>query len=228
MDRKKIIVFAPHPDDETLGCGGTIAKKIAEGYEVLIIVMTDGSRAFLKEIGISSNPTPEELKEIRKEEAKKATNILGVPEENLIFLDFVDGMLQEIMEDVEKKVAKILSENFPVEVYFPHKNDDHSDHRAAYYIVKNSVTKLGIPTKMYQYLITPKYAQFSPFITVLLNYFRRNTVYVDISKFLLKKKTAVKEFKTQITNYLDEQQRPIVPNINERFLKAKEVFYIDK
>lgn len=228
MDRKRIIVFAPHPDDETLGCGGTIAKKIAEGYEVLIIVMTDGRHAFLKVVGIDSNPTPEELKEIRKEELKRAMKILGVPEENLIFLDFVDGTLQEIMEEAEKKVVKILSENFPVEIYFPHKNDDHPDHRAAYHIVKNSVIKLGIPTKMYQYLITPKHVRFNSFTNVLLNYFRRNAVYVDISEFFIKKKTAVKEFKTQITMFLDKQQSPVVPNINERFLKTKEVFYIDK
>jgi LmbE family N-acetylglucosaminyl deacetylase len=227
LDRKRVIVFAPHPDDETLGCGGTIAKKIAEGYDVLVVVMTDGMYAFLKVLGIDSDPTPEELKETRKEELKRATRILGVPEENLIFLDFVDGTLQDNMEEAEKKIVEILSGKYPVEVYFPYKGDDHPDHRAACQIVKNSVTKLGIPTEMYQYLITPKYARFSPFINVLLNYLRRNIIYVDISKFLLKKKAAVKEFKTEITRFLDKQQGPIVPNI-ERFLKTKEVFYSDK
>jgi len=227
LGRKRIIVFAPHPDDETLGCGGTIAKKIAEGYDVLVVVMTDGRYAFLKVLSINSDPTPEELKEIRKEEVKRAMKILGVPEENLIFLDFVDGTLQGNMEEAEEKVIDILSEHCPVEVYFPYKNDDQPDHRAACQIVKNSVTKLGIPTEMYQYLVTPKYARFSPFINVLLNYLRRNMVYVDISKFLLKKKVAVKEFKTEITRFLDKQQRPIVCNI-ERFLKTKEVFYVDK
>ena len=49
--------FAPHPDDETWGCGGTVAKKISEGYEVLIMVLTDGRYAFQKMLGIESKTT---------------------------------------------------------------------------------------------------------------------------------------------------------------------------
>jgi len=70
--KKKIVVFAPHPDDETLGCGGTIAKRVREGYDILIIFMTCGRNALSELFGISSNPSPLELKEIRKEEAKRA------------------------------------------------------------------------------------------------------------------------------------------------------------
>jgi len=70
--KKKIVVFAPHPDDETWGCGGTIAKKLREGYEILIVVMTDGRYAFKKVLGIDSDPTPEELKEIKKRRNKKS------------------------------------------------------------------------------------------------------------------------------------------------------------
>lgn len=227
MNKKRIIVFAPHPDDETLGCGGTIAKKIAEGYDVLIVVMTDGRYAFLKAIGLEFGPTPEELKEIRKEEAKRAMKILGVPEENLIFLDFVDGTLQDNMDEAEKKIVEILREKHPAEVYLPHKNDYHPDHRAAYQIVKNSIAKLGISTKMYQYLITYRYARFGPLLDRVLNYFRGNVVHVDISKFLKKKEAAVKEFKSEMTSFLSKHQKPIVYGI-KRFLKPKEVFYIDK
>ena len=73
--KEKIIVFAPHPDDETLGCGGTIAKRIVEGYEVIIVIMTDGRHSYLEMLGIDKDPTPNELKEIRKEEVKRATRI---------------------------------------------------------------------------------------------------------------------------------------------------------
>ncbi|MEM2914808.1 MAG: PIG-L family deacetylase, partial [Candidatus Bathyarchaeia archaeon] len=62
---KKVLIFAPHPDDETFGCGGTIAKRVSEGYEVFIIVMTDGRYAYLKLLGVESDPTPEELRETR-------------------------------------------------------------------------------------------------------------------------------------------------------------------
>ena len=103
---KKIIIFAPHPDDETLGCGGTIAKRISEGYEVFVVVMTDGRYAFMNVLDIDSDPTPEELKEIRKEEVKRATGILGVPEENLVFLDLWMALLRLTRKKLRKKLLK--------------------------------------------------------------------------------------------------------------------------
>jgi LmbE family N-acetylglucosaminyl deacetylase len=91
---RTVIVFAPHPDDETLGCGGTIARKISEGYEVIIAIMTDGRYALLR-VGGSCSPTPDELVQIRRKEAEKATKILGVPSEKLLFFDFEDRKLRE-------------------------------------------------------------------------------------------------------------------------------------
>jgi len=95
MNRKKIVVFAPHPDDETVGCGGAIAKRISQGYDVLIVVMTDGRHAFSHSLGIHSEPSPEEVKTTRREEIKGVMKIYGLPEENLILLDFEDRKLQE-------------------------------------------------------------------------------------------------------------------------------------
>lgn len=220
-------MFAPHPDDETWGCGGTIAKRISEGYEVLIVVMTDGRYAFLTMLGIDSDPTPEELKEIRKEEVKRATGILGVPEENLIFLNFVDGTLENNTEKAEEKVTEILSKNHPVEVYSPCKKDAHPDHRATYRIVRNSIRKLGISAVTYQYSIGQKYLRIGPIIDALLNLLKHNMVRVDISKFLSLKETAVKEFKSELETISSKQQNPIADDV-KKFLKSKETFYINK
>lgn len=224
---KKIIVFTPHPDDETLGCGGTIAKRISEGYDVLIVVMTDGRHAFLNIFGIDSDPTPEELKEIRKEEVKRAVGILGVPEENLIFLDFVDRTLENNEEKAEEKVAEILSENRPMEVYFPYKRDGHPDHRAAYRIVRNSIRKSGISALTYQYSITHKYARVGSIVDVFLNFLRLNMVRVDVSKFLLLKETAIKEFRSELTAVSSRQHKPIINGV-KKFLNSEEMFYIEK
>ena len=221
-----MVIFAPHPDDETLGCGGTIAKRLSEGYEVLIVVITDGRYAFLKMLGIDSDPTPEELKEIRKEEVKRATKILGVPEKNLSFLDLEDGTLEENEEKLERIITQILNENSPAEVYFPYKKDVHPDHRATNRAVRNAVKKLGITVKKYQYSITQKYSRIGPIIDKLLNIFKRNIVYVDISEFLSLKTAAVKEFKSKIGIISSKQQRPLMPDV-EKFLRKDEMFYID-
>jgi LmbE family N-acetylglucosaminyl deacetylase len=227
LDKKRILVFAPHPDDETFGCGGTIAKRISEGYEVLIVVMTDGRHAFLHVLGIDFDPSPEKLKELRKEEVKRAARILGVPEDNLIFLDFIDGTLKNNKENAEEKVAKIMSENRPVEVYLPHQNDGHPDHRAAYWIVRNSMRKMGISTLTYQYSIMHKYARLGPLINDFLSPLKKHIVRVDISNFLPIKEAAAREFKTELTAVSNRQHKPVIRSIR-RFLKYEEVFYIDK
>lgn len=224
---KKIIVFAPHPDDETLGCGGTIAKRISEGYEVLIVVMTDGRYAFSKVLGINSDPSPQELKQIRREEMKKAAKNLGVPEENIVFLDYEDESLKENSKEAEQRVTQILKKNRPTEVYFPYEKDDHRDHRATNRIIRNSVKKLGLPTLKYQYSIYQRYSRASPMVDQFLKVFKRNMVQVDISEFLSLKEVAVKEFVSEITIISSRQKRPLLTKI-KKFLKNKETFYIDR
>jgi len=221
---KKIIVFAPHPDDETFGCGGVIAKRLSEGYEVLVVVLTDGRYAFSALFGIESEPTPYELKEIRKEEVKRATRILGVPEKHLFFLDFEDATLEKNENEAKGKVIQILSGNVPVEVYFTYEKDIHIDHRATSRIVRNSIKELGIDTIKHQYSIMQKYGRIGPVMDTLFNLFRRNMIRIDVSKFLPLKEAALKEFKSEITIMSPRQQRPITESI-EKFLENEEIFF---
>lgn len=221
-------MFAPHPDDETFGCGGTIAKKISEGYEVLVVVMTDGRYAFLNVLGLDADPTPEQLKKIRQEEVKRATKILGVPEDNLVFLDFVDGTLENSKKEAEEKVVEILQENHPDEVYIPYKRDGHSDHRAAYKIVKNALKKVGGSPVCYMYSITHRFARFGRFIDAFLAFlFRCKKVCVDVSEFLHVKKLAIAEFKSELTVVSVRQHKPVIAS-TEKFEKEKEMFYVTK
>lgn len=221
----RVIVFAPHPDDETLGCGGTMAKKLAEGYEVIIVVMTDGRFLLLKSFGISDDPSPEQVKDIRRGEVLRATRILGVPEENVIFLDFVDGTLAENEKSAEEKVAIILQKFSPEEVYFPYEKDGHPDHQAVNRITKRAIKKLGLNPKMYQYSIAQKFARFGPLVDFFLSIFKRHRVQIDISEFLSLKKEALKEFKTELTTISPRQSKPRSKDSN-KFLKRKEIFYI--
>lgn len=223
---KKVIVFAPHPDDETLGCGGTIAKKIAEGYEVLVVVMTDGRFLLLNGFGIDCDPTPEEVKEIRKGEVLRATKILGVPKENVMFLDFVDGTLQENEEAVEEKLIEIFENFLPSEVYIPYEKDCHPDHQAANHIVRRTIKKLGLNTAIYKYTIMHKLARVGPFLESIISFFKRNKVRVDVSNFIKLKELATKEFKSELTAISPKQITPHTKNF-DKFLNKKETFYIE-
>lgn len=227
--KKNILVFAPHPDDETFGCGGIIAKRNSEGYHVAVIVLTDGRHAFSKVLGINSDPAPEELRQIRKEETIKAVEALGVSNDNLLFLDFEDGTLGEHKKEVEEKISVILKNFPPVEVYFPYINDFNIDHQVTNRIVNQCLQKSGLAPFKFQYSIMHKYTRIGLILEKLLDFLMRRTVEVDISQFVDLKKKAVTEFKSQISIISEKQKRPVISSSRiERFLANEEKFYVDR
>lgn len=227
MKNERIIVFAPHPDDETLGCGGTIAKKISEGHEVKVVVMTDGRNAFRNTFGIDSDPPPMEVREMRKKELERAMNVLNVQKENVLLLDFEDGTLEKCEKKAETIVTEIIARNHPDEVYSAYENDYNLDHRATFRIVKNSIRKCRMPKSVYQYSIYRKYSRINPVLDAFANLWKHNLVYTDISDFLNLKAKALKEYESQVTVISSRQPRPVVASL-DRFLKKNEVFFVYK
>jgi len=220
---KRIVVFAPHPDDETLGCGGTIAKRITEGCEVNIVVMTDGRYAFVRVLGIESDPTPDELRLIRKKECIEAMKILGVTNNNLEFLEFEDESLTKRKKDVEKRITDILR-CAPDEIYLPYGRDYNIDHQVTNRIVHSSIRKLGLTTLAYEYSIAPKYALILLLLRQLIS---SNTLRNDISDFLSVKETAIKQYRSQISMINDKQKKPVLPYV-QRFLKKEETLFLKR
>ena len=70
---KKLIVFAAHPDDETIGCGGTIKKLSQNGCEVIVVFATTGNTGIDQSRSYEKN-----IKSIRLKEANSAAKILGI------------------------------------------------------------------------------------------------------------------------------------------------------
>lgn len=239
--KKNIVVFSPHPDDEVLGCGGTIAKKLSRNYSVFIVFMTDGAGGHeYSHYGKASGLTSLQLKEIRKQEAMNADRILGVPQKNLVFLGMEDRRLLENRGKAEEKVAEVLNEICPVEVYFPHKNDQNEDHFAANRILQNLVRNLPNQPIKYEYIIWTVKELFknqpllirtwlklkkkltSPNMTV----HHYHKAHVDISDYLPLKIKALHEYKSQITLFFDQQKEPILKkSFLDEFLKNEEIFY---
>jgi len=230
---RRIIVFAPHPDDETLGCGGTIAKRLREGYDVLIVFMTDGRNALSKLFNICSNPTPLKLREIRKEEAKKAAKVLGVKEEKLIFLDIEDGSLEK-KGIAQEKLLKILKENSPEEVYFPQAKEANRDHIVTNTIVKDSISELKIHPIEYQYVIAwsipfcilSHVKRHLPF-WLISSFSKMKLVSIDVSDFLSQKKSAIDQYRSQIEIVSTNQKKPVVSSCEvDYFLRKEEKFFV--
>ncbi|WP_457630675.1 PIG-L deacetylase family protein [Oceanithermus sp.] len=103
-DARRVLVLAPHPDDETLCCGGYIQQARAQGAEVYIAWMTSGDGFEMDEILLkhSADVSPEDLRELgirRMGEARTAAAILGVPEDHLYFLGYPDRGLRHLFLD---------------------------------------------------------------------------------------------------------------------------------
>ncbi|HEU5088514.1 MAG TPA: PIG-L deacetylase family protein [Roseiflexaceae bacterium] len=144
-DQRSAMVFAPHPDDETLGCGGTIARRRRNGMPVTVVVMTDGrvSHAHLV--------PADQLAGLRASEVRQACNTLGVAEQDVFLLGYQDGQLAISHADAVERVSSLLRDRKPEDVFVPHRADFPADHRATYTIVAAALTQAGIQPNMYEY-----------------------------------------------------------------------------
>jgi LmbE family N-acetylglucosaminyl deacetylase len=127
----KIVVLAPHMDDEVLGCGGTIARHVQAGAEVSVVFLTDGRSGGGVPAGLAGPERARrqlELVGIRKQEARRAGEILGVSD--ISFLDAEDGRLRTDSR-VSKLLRAILERDRPQAVYLPFFLESHVDHCAA-------------------------------------------------------------------------------------------------
>ena len=180
---KSVIVFSPHPDDDILGCGGTIVKHVNAGAYVTIVYMTSGEAATWPE-------GPEELARLREKEAHRAANKLGVHE--LLFLREPDSDLQPSQKNIAK-IMDILNEYKPDILYVPHLSDSHPDHVATHNIVLKATKRLLV-NEQYWMPIIFGYEVWTPL--------RHISHAIDISKEIKLKLDALGEHKTQ-TTYMD-------------------------
>lgn len=131
---QKILVVAAHPDDEILGCGGAIAKHTKQGDKVWVLILGDG-------VGAREGSKDEEV-DSRKEEAKKANDILGV--ENLIFKSFPDNKFDSVpLLDVIKEIETVVDE-FEPNVILTHSDFDlNIDHKLTCEAVKTAARPMA-------------------------------------------------------------------------------------
>lgn len=131
------LVFAPHPDDETFGMGGTIARATRAGIAVHVVVLTDGQQA--------GDP------EKRRQEARDASQVLGLA--GMDFWGLPDRELYRIT-NIDARVSKILKSVKPQVVFLPSLQEFHPDHRAATLKIWSTLQKLHYSGQLWTYEIT--------------------------------------------------------------------------
>ncbi len=172
---ERVIVVAVHPDDETLGCGGTLLKHKAEGDEVYWAIVTEITEG----LGFSKRYIAQRNREIKKVSGLFGFDGIikfGVPAMHVDSYDHAD---------LVTALGGVFSELAPTVVYLPFKNDIHSDHRkvfeAAYSCTKSFRYPSILRTLMMETLSESEYAPAIPAESFVPN------VFVDISPFLEKK-----------------------------------------
>lgn len=118
---KRILVIAPHADDEILGCGATMAKAAANGDQIYVLICTNAS------IGAPELFSSEMIKIVRSE-ALTAHNIVGVKE--TFFLELPAPMLDQYPSyKITNEIIPIIKRYKIDTIYLPHRGDCHKDHR---------------------------------------------------------------------------------------------------
>jgi LmbE family N-acetylglucosaminyl deacetylase len=136
---ERVVVLAPHMDDETIGCGGTLALHAQRGANVTVVFMTDGRHGSSKLSTLPREQREQEqlrLIETRKREARLALGKLGI--EQMLCLEAEDGTLQSATGPAQQLRA-ILTERRPHLVYLPFFLEEHADHRATSKVLLDAV-----------------------------------------------------------------------------------------
>jgi bacillithiol biosynthesis deacetylase BshB1 len=186
-----ILIVGPHPDDQELGMGGTIAKLASQGHNVLLSDMTNGE------------PTPHGSPEIRAKESAKAAEILGVKR---LTLELPNRTLVHSIE-ARHKVAGVIRQHQANIVFTPYFEDAHPDHIATTRIVEDArfdskLTKTNLPGEP----IYPKWLFY--YYCTHLRHVAQPSFLIDITGFESVKREAITAYHSQFV--LPERNRRVV------------------
>jgi LmbE family N-acetylglucosaminyl deacetylase len=138
----RVLVLAPHPDDELIGCGGTLCRLLSSGAKAWILQATDGCKLE------SLRDLPEaRRKTVRLEEAQRVSSALGA---GLVLWRQEDQGLR-CSGETTAKLAGLLGELHPTHVFTPFLGDTHADHRTLSYILGGALGAAGLAPQVLQY-----------------------------------------------------------------------------
>lgn len=192
--KMKVLVFAPHTDDEIIGCGGTIARHVAEGADVYTCIVTSGQPPVFDNSKAKENGWPC-IDYLECEESRK---VLGIKE--TYYLQFPAVLMEQCSRyDVNGKILDVINKVKPDIIYMPHFGDMQKDHT----IVAEAI----------MVAVRPKYAHVVEYVYAyetlsetewniphVSNVFIPN-VFVDISNYIELKIEAMKCYRSQLCEF---------------------------
>jgi len=177
---KRVLVISPHPDDEAIGCGGTLCRHIVRGDEVQVVFLTSGEK------GGHARSEADTIR-VREREAREAAKILGI--RHLEFWHEPDGAIRATRTAVARLRAKLKTFR-PHTIYVTHDREMHPDHRGAARLLESSLQAAG--RKKYAQAWTPTVLMYEVWTPL-----QRMDHIEDISEVIRLKLTAIRAYKSQ-------------------------------
>lgn len=183
---KKVLIVAVHPDDETLGCGGTLLKHIEQGDEIHWLIAT--------EMKASNGFQDQEIRR-REEDINAVSNAYQFKSVNRLELSAMK-VDEYSMSDLVAKISKVFNEVEPHTVYLPFKSDVHSDHRSIFNAAYSCTKSFRYPfVKRVLMIETLSETEFSA--STKEDSFIPN-VFIDISQYMGKKLEILNIYNSEI------------------------------
>ncbi|PSN13574.1 PIG-L domain-containing protein [filamentous cyanobacterium CCT1] len=218
-----VLVVAPHPDDETLACGGAIAALRAQGLPVSVLVVSDGTRSHPRS---RLYPAPR-LRQLRQAETLAALAQLGVAASQVVFLGLPDGSVPSAsLSTALAKAALAQCQRYLVQVaprtlFLPYRYDPHRDHRATWSLMQAAIAALPQLPRLIEYPIwdwdpeqrQPLDARYRPWR-------------LDIASFVELKRQAIACYRSQTTDLIPDDPTGfrLSPELIANFLNPWEIF----
>lgn len=174
----KTLVVAPHPDDETIGCGGRLALATSAGERVDAVFLTSG------ELGLEGLAT-DKARAVREAEAEVAAQILGLT--NLTFLRQPDWFLARSSAQATNALRRLMRRDPPDRLLIPHVDEWHPDHAATPAIVRMAVRTIRAAIEVQTYEVWTPMTTFDDV--------------EDISLVMATKLRAVRAYRSQLDKF---------------------------
>ncbi|TVQ08789.1 MAG: PIG-L family deacetylase [Leptolyngbya sp. DLM2.Bin27] len=227
LPQAPVLVVAPHPDDETLGCGGAIAALRAQNQPVSVLVVSDGTRSHPRS---QQYPAPR-LRQVREAETLSALALLGVAADQVTFWRLPDGSVPALRDspsppEADAQAALALGQRYlpqvaPRTIFLPYRYDPHRDHRAAWSLIQGAIAALDQPPRQIEYPIwdwdpeqrQPLAARYQPWR-------------LDITPYVALKRQAIHCYRSQTTDLIadDPTGFRLSPALIANFLNPWEFF----
>ena len=219
----KTLVVAPHPDDETLGCGGAIALLRRFGLPVSVLFVSDGTLSHPS----SQKYPPVKLRDLREAEAREALTMLGAEADTAAFLRLPDGSVPSIdapgFAEAAAQCCAYLADDKPQTILLPWRRDPHPDHQAVSQIMQAA---FGTPADMPRLLEYPVWAWERAAPEDVPQPHEARAFRLDMQEAAEVKQSAIAAHRSQVTHLIDDDPHGfwLSPEVLAHFARPWEVY----